>query len=137
MKEVIVDKYVGEIKFFQFPKIPLQLCIIFSVKNMRKTEFYRVWKMACKDAHVSLIIKPLCKNWDRFLYMGLLGTKTSFIFVKCISNWPQYSLQNDDLTVIFCKKFFSTLFNISKTIIAVRKLKEVFVDGPLKNIKLL
>jgi len=69
--------------------------------------------------------------------MGLLGTKTSFSFVKCISNWPQYSLQNDDLTVIFCKKCFSTLFNISKTIMAVRKVREVFVDGPLKNINLL
>ena len=69
--------------------------------------------------------------------MGLLGTKTSFIFVKCISNWPQYSLQNDDLTGIFCKKCFPSLFNISKTIIAVRKVREVFVDGPLKNINLL
>ena len=69
--------------------------------------------------------------------MGLLGTKTSFSFVKCISNWPQYSLQNDDLTGIFCKKCFPSLFNISKTIIAVRKVREVFVDNTLKNINLL
>ena len=104
---------------------------------MCKTEFYRVWKIACKDVHVSMILKSLWKQWDRFLYMGHLGTKTSFTFVKCISNWPQYSLQNVYLTVIFCKKCFPTLFNISKTIIAVRKVREFFVDGTLKNIKLL
>ena len=66
-----------------------------------------------------------------------LGTKTAFNFVKCISNWPQYSLQNDDLTGISYKTCFPTLFNISKTIIAVRKVREVFVDGPRKNINLL
>ena len=69
--------------------------------------------------------------------MGLLGTKTSFSFVWCISYWPQSSLQNDDLTIIFYKECFPTLFNISKTIMAVRKVREVFVDGPLKNINLL
>ena len=69
--------------------------------------------------------------------MGLLGTKTSFIFLICISYWPQSSLQNDDLTGIFCKKCFPTLFNISKTIIVVRKVREVFVDGTLKKINLL
>ena len=69
--------------------------------------------------------------------MVLLGTKTSFCFVKCISDWPQYSLTINDLTGIFCKKCFPTLFNISKTIVAVRKVREVFVEGPLKNIKLL
>lgn len=86
--------------------------------------------------HVSISLKSLWKTWDRFLYMGLLGTKTSFSFVRCISYWPQYSLQNDDLTWIFCKKCFPTLFNISKTIMAVRKVREVFVDGPFKNINL-
>ena len=104
---------------------------------MCKTEFYRVWKIACKYVHVSLIMKLLCKKWDRFLYMGHLGTKTSLIFVWCIFYLPQYSLQNDDLTGIFCKKCFPTLFNISKTIIAVRNMTEVFVDCPLKNISLL
>ena len=106
-------------------------------KNMWKIEFYRVWKITSKDVHVSLSIKSSSKNWDRFLYMGLLGTKTSFSFVRCVSDWPQYSLQNNDLTGICCKKCFPTLFNISKTIMAVRNVREVFVDGPLKNIKIL
>ena len=69
--------------------------------------------------------------------MGLLGTKTSFHFVGCISYWPQYSLKNDDLTRIFCKKFFPILFNISQPIMAVRKVREVFVVGSIKNIKIL
>ena len=69
--------------------------------------------------------------------MGPLGTITSFMFLKFISNWPQYSMKNYDLTGIFCKKCFPTLFNISKTIIAVRKVREIVVDGPRKNINLL
>ena len=69
--------------------------------------------------------------------MGLLGTKTSFFFVICFFYWPPSSLQNYDLTRIFCKKCSPILFNISQSIMAVRKMKEVFVDGPLKNIKFL
>ena len=69
--------------------------------------------------------------------MHLLGTKPSFHFVRCISDWPQYSLQNDDLTRICCKTCFHILFNISNSITAVKKVREVFVDGPLRNIKLL
>ena len=69
--------------------------------------------------------------------MVLLGTKTSFSFVWFILDLPQSSLQNDDLTGIFWKKCFPTLFNISKTIIDVRQVREVFVYGPLKNINLL
>ena len=69
--------------------------------------------------------------------MGLLGTKKSFSILRCISDWPQYSLQNDDLTRIFCKTVFSILFNISQPIMDVRKVREVFVAGHLKNINLL
>ena len=69
--------------------------------------------------------------------MRLLGTKTSFSFVKCISNWPQSSLQNDDLIGIFCKKCFQILFNISKPIMAVRNVREFFVVADLRNINLL
>ena len=87
--------------------------------------------------YVSLILKSLCKKWDIFLYMGLLGTKTSFSFVRCVSDRPQYALRNNDVTRIFCEKCFPTLFNISTTIMAVRKVREVFVDGSLKNINLL
>ena len=104
---------------------------------MCKTKFYRVWKIASKDVHVSLSLKSMSKKWDRFLYMGLVGTKTSFRFVRCISYWPQYSLQNDDLTDIFCKKCFPSVFNISNTIMAVRNVREVFLDCPLRNINLL
>ena len=114
------------------PSVHNSLC-----KHMCKTEFYRVWKIACKDVHVSLIMKYLYKKWDRFLYICLWGNKTSFIFVLCIFYLPQYALQSYDLTGIFCKKCFPSLFNISKTIIAVRKVREVLVDGPLKNIKFL
>ena len=87
--------------------------------------------------HVSLILKSLCKKWDRFLWICHLGTKKSFSFVWCIFYLPQSFLQNADLTGLFCKKCFPSLFNISKNIIAVRKVREVFVDGPLKNINLL
>ena len=69
--------------------------------------------------------------------MGLLGTKSSFSFVWCISDWPQSSLQNDDVTWIFCKKCSLILFNISQSIMVVRKVREVFVFGNLKNINLL
>ena len=43
------------------PAVQNRLC-----KHMCKTEFYRVWKIACKYVHVSLIMKSLWKNWDRF-----------------------------------------------------------------------
>ena len=89
VKEVIVDKDVGEINLFHFPKIPLQLCIIVSVQNMCKTKFYRVWKITSKDVHVSLSLKSMSKKWDRFLYMGFLGTKNFFIFSKFILDWSQ------------------------------------------------
>ena len=69
--------------------------------------------------------------------MGLLGTQTSSSFVICISDWPQSSLQNNYLTRILCKKCFQILFNISKPIMSVRNVREVFVFGNLRNINLL
>ena len=69
--------------------------------------------------------------------MGLLGTKTSLIVLICISYWPQYSLQYYDLTGIFCKKSFHILFNISKSKMAAKKVRKVFLLGHRKHIDLL
>ena len=69
--------------------------------------------------------------------MSLLGTKISFSFLRCVSDWPPSSFQNDDLTGIFCKTFSPILFNNFQSIIVVRKVREVFVEGHLKNINLL